>query len=295
MSRGYSAGSYSRSASWMIAMSPLTCGTAALTAAPLPWLCAWKTSTRRFAGVSGVAARSSSSTTRVPSVEQSSTTMISFGMGTAMTRSRRVRTVPTSLYTGTITDRRGRSIERDSRKPRGSLQGCAPRVDFAATRCDTRPPAAATGRLPLLAETFRDCSPGRTNSPGRAFPILLVLALGLAGCVDFDASLNEDGSGTFTLQCTAPNPRFDLPRFFSPHVRIQSVNRTGAAISLKGTFDDITQLPTAEFFRPFTIRREHLGGQERLRVLYRNPKLECVPEAQRGVWVVNLGVDLPAP
>ena len=68
-----------------------------------------------------------------------------------------------------------------------------------------------------------------------------------------------------------------------------------AAISLKGTFDDITQLPTAEFFRPFTIRREHLGGQERLRVLYRNPKLERVPEAQRGVWVVNLGVDLPAP
>ena len=67
------------------------------TAAPLPRLRARKRSTRRFAGVSGIAARSSSSTARVPSVEPSSTTMISFGMATAMTRSSRVRTVPTSL------------------------------------------------------------------------------------------------------------------------------------------------------------------------------------------------------
>jgi len=41
--------------------------------------------------------------------------------------------------------------------------------------------------------------------------------------------------------------------------------------------------------------RTRLGGQERLRVLYRNPMLQEVPKDQRGVWVVNIGVDLPAP
>src|SRR6266436_880919 len=40
--RGYSAGSYSRSASWTRAISPVTCSTARRTAAPLPWLCSWK-------------------------------------------------------------------------------------------------------------------------------------------------------------------------------------------------------------------------------------------------------------
>jgi len=144
-----------------------------------------------------------------------------------------------------------------------------------------------------LDETLRESHPARTRPSGRAVSTLLVLVL--AGCVDFDLTLKEDGSGTFTLQSTAPNARFDLPRFFSPHVKVLSVNRTGVAISLQGTFDDVTKLSTAEMFRRFTIRRTHLGGQERLRVLYRNPALEQVAPEQRGVWVVNIGVDLPAP
>ena len=43
ISRGYSAGSYSRSASWMTTTSPVTWRTAVRTAAPLPWFCGWKT------------------------------------------------------------------------------------------------------------------------------------------------------------------------------------------------------------------------------------------------------------
>jgi len=144
-----------------------------------------------------------------------------------------------------------------------------------------------------LDETLRESHPARARPSGRAVSTLLVLVL--AGCVDFDLTLKEDGSGTFTLQSTAPNARFDLPGFFSPHVKVLSVNRTGVAISLQGTFDDVTKLSTAEMFRRFTIRRTHLGGQERLRVLYRNPALVQVPPEQRGVWVVNIGVDLPAP
>src|SRR2546425_216622 len=55
--RGYSAGSYSRSASWTRAISPVTCSTARRTAAPLPWLCSWKRMTRRVSGLPGAAAR----------------------------------------------------------------------------------------------------------------------------------------------------------------------------------------------------------------------------------------------
>ena len=97
MSRGYSDGSYSRSASWMMTMSPVTRPMAARTAAPFPRFRGRKSSVRRLSGVSGMAAWTSSSAVGVPSVEPSSTTMISFGMRTAMTRSSSVRTVATSL------------------------------------------------------------------------------------------------------------------------------------------------------------------------------------------------------
>src|SRR5215468_6767497 len=106
MSRGYSRGSYSRSASWTTAMSPVMCAIAVRTAAPLPWLRSWCTTTRRNSGSSGTLARYSWRIRVVPSVEQSSTTTTSFVIGTARTRSSSVRTVPASLYTGTRTDRR---------------------------------------------------------------------------------------------------------------------------------------------------------------------------------------------
>jgi hypothetical protein len=73
------------------------CAAAVRTAAPFPWFTSWKRKVQALSPVAGSDARSSSSTCRVPSVEQSSTMMISFRMGTAMTRSSSRRTVPTSL------------------------------------------------------------------------------------------------------------------------------------------------------------------------------------------------------
>ncbi len=60
-------------------MSPLASFAAVRIAAPLPWFTSWKMRTSRLSGVSGVVRWNSSSTARVPSFEQSSTTMISFG------------------------------------------------------------------------------------------------------------------------------------------------------------------------------------------------------------------------
>ena len=97
-SLGYSCGSYSRSASWMMTMSPVTAANPVRRAAPLPRLRSCRTRRHR------PAAASSRKASPVPSVEQSSTTTISFSRGTAFTRERISRIVPISLYAGMTTD-----------------------------------------------------------------------------------------------------------------------------------------------------------------------------------------------
>jgi hypothetical protein len=89
---GYSFGSYSRSASWMITTSPVAALMPVRSAAPLPWFtsCSSSWSMRP--------ASSPFSRSRVPSREQSSTTMISLsGHGEACTASRMRWMVATSL------------------------------------------------------------------------------------------------------------------------------------------------------------------------------------------------------
>ena len=74
---GYSCGSYSRSASWTMTTSPVAAANPVRSAAPLPWLRSWY-NTRTLAG-KVVFCRSS----RVPSLEQSSTRMRSFSTATS--------------------------------------------------------------------------------------------------------------------------------------------------------------------------------------------------------------------
>ena len=75
-------------------------------AAPLPWFFPWKTTRSVFSASPGQppAAASSRASSRVPSVEQSSTTMISFSSGTARTCSRSCGKKARSLYSGITTE-----------------------------------------------------------------------------------------------------------------------------------------------------------------------------------------------
>gem|GEM_PF-6180276 len=57
--------------------------------------------------IDGSRAASSSTMRSEPSVEQSSMTMISFAIGTSITRRNSAPTVGRSLYTGTMTERVG--------------------------------------------------------------------------------------------------------------------------------------------------------------------------------------------
>ena len=89
MSRGYSRGSYSRSASWMTTMSPVACPKPVRSAAPLPWFRSWQARPRAVVGRVRRLARDTPRARRAcRPCEQSSTTMISFASGTARTRSR---------------------------------------------------------------------------------------------------------------------------------------------------------------------------------------------------------------
>ncbi len=91
ISLGYSSGSYSRSASCTMTSSPVAAAKPVRSAAPLPWLRSWY-STVTLAG-NAVRCRSS----RVPSVEQSSTSTMSLSTATRCTRSTSVSSVCTSL------------------------------------------------------------------------------------------------------------------------------------------------------------------------------------------------------
>src|SRR5919201_5817636 len=100
ISAGTSTGSYSRSASWMTAISPSTCGIAARTAAPLPRFC-WRTST-----TASFPARHWSTTSPVPSVDPSSTTTICLSRSSRHTASSTAAIVAASLKAGTRKDTR---------------------------------------------------------------------------------------------------------------------------------------------------------------------------------------------
>ena len=83
MSWGYSAGSYSRSASWTMTIWPVACAEAGAERGALA-LVDLVVDDLQVAVACSISRRIS----RVPSVEQSSTTMISLRIGTARTRRR---------------------------------------------------------------------------------------------------------------------------------------------------------------------------------------------------------------
>ena len=106
MSPGMSRGSYSRSASWTMTMSPLAAAKPARNAAPFPMFCGCSRSCTSFEprwapGLGSQRAspwsRSSASSSRLPSVEPSSTSTSSLSKSTATTRWTISRNVATSL------------------------------------------------------------------------------------------------------------------------------------------------------------------------------------------------------
>ena len=131
------------------------------------------------------------------------------------------------------------------------------------------------------------------GSPHHARTAVAVLALGLAGCADVDFTLNEDGSGTFNVRFNAPNAQPDVRQLVSPHVKVRTIARSGVSVSVDGTFDDVTKLPTAQAMRGFTIVRRQLRQDERIRVVFLNRRIERIPPSQRGVWTLTLAVNLP--
>src|SRR3954469_17722812 len=98
---GYSAGSYSRSASWMMIRSPVARRMPSVTAAPLPMFCGWNTGVI----IEGCWPARSPMISRDPSVEPSSTSSTSRSIeprSTASTRRTDSVSVPRSLKTGTM-------------------------------------------------------------------------------------------------------------------------------------------------------------------------------------------------
>ncbi len=92
MTLGMSRGSYSRSASWTMMMSPVASVKPRRSAAPLPWFFSWKStlSSLRFFGLpprkSTPFSASCWRNSRLPSLEQSSTSTSCLGKSTAMQR-----------------------------------------------------------------------------------------------------------------------------------------------------------------------------------------------------------------
>ena len=106
--------------------------------------------------------------------------------------------------------------------------------------------------------------------------LLASILVCLAGCVTVDATLKADGSGK--LQMTYPlsptgTENLEKRRFTSPHVTVESLkfqaDRT-AVVSV--TFDDATQLSSAEGFSNVTVTRGREGDDEHLTLKLTNAK-----------------------
>ncbi|HLK12233.1 MAG TPA: hypothetical protein VKW76_12715 [Candidatus Binatia bacterium] len=111
-------------------------------------------------------------------------------------------------------------------------------------------------------------------------PCLVALGL-LAGCVTVDATLKADGSGTIEYTYTPDadaTAASEKARFASPHLTIESLTLKDKTAVLKGKFDDVTKLDTAEGFKLATITRTRKDDDEVLDVTLANPK--PVPEGK---------------
>ena len=163
---GYSSGEYSRSASWIIIMSPVTAAKPRRSAAPLPPLRGWRSRMKpsSFCSRSRIAG--------VPSVDTSSTTISSMRILTARTRRMISSTVSCSLYTGITTESSGsagtrcaarwslekgtlmRPVRGRGRPRTATARSAAPRAGRAAA--PRAPPAARRAApVPTCARSCR--------------------------------------------------------------------------------------------------------------------------------------------
>jgi hypothetical protein len=107
-------------------------------------------------------------------------------------------------------------------------------------------------------------------------PLVLLLAMSvLAGCL-FDAVIDEKGGGTMTVKYRLTSEaqfRAAKRRFQSPHVTLVDADvdkEKWATFHVK--FDDVTKLPSTEFFTKTTVTLIDDGaGNTTLTVKYSNP------------------------
>jgi hypothetical protein len=106
--------------------------------------------------------------------------------------------------------------------------------------------------------------------------VVVVLAVGLAGCFSVDGTVEADGSARFRLTYfLGRHATFDgeARRFTSEHVKldggVHGIGNRQATADLR--VDDVGKLDSAEAFRTVRVTRVREGGAESLRVLIRNP------------------------
>ena len=108
----------------------------------------------------------------------------------------------------------------------------------------------------------------------RTVPLVVTLAVALAGCFSVDGTLAADGSGRFRLTYFIDRHatfRGETRRFTSQHVQLESVHGIGNRQAIAEIrFDDVTKLGSAEAFRDVEVTRAREGGAESLRLVIRN-------------------------
>lgn len=84
------------------------------------------------------------------------------------------------------------------------------------------------------------------------FLVATVALLGLSGCLEINAKVNENGTGTATVILAAPSGRSPADKrsaFAGPHVTVEDVKLESTQATYKIKFDDVTKLNTSQFFR----------------------------------------------
>jgi hypothetical protein len=130
----------------------------------------------------------------------------------------------------------------------------------------------------------------RPRRPGRPSGItllglLVLVGLGAAGCFEVEATLDAHGAGTIDL-AYIPEVRHatldsEKVRFSSAHVTVHSVAPREVGARITASFDDVTKLATAEGFRRVGVARMRRGGEERIRIVIRNPSPKEIDDIEQ--------------
>ena len=137
----------------------------------------------------------------------------------------------------------------------------------------------------------------RLAEAARGLLAAVAIAAGLNGCFGVDATLREDGSGTFEILYVPGGADWtvesETTRWTSPHVTVTSLRRREGGAVVTGAFDDATKLSSVPALRNLTVTELHRGDRTRLQVRLRNPDPRVVREdAADDPW---LTFTLPGP